>query len=361
MSKYKNDSTVAVIATCAIIFCSFTFLFVHQYQGTTLAYAQHSLSGGATVYNDLVSAVLITIVGIIIQIITLRITRLGGSSYSLSYLPSFLGLALITGIYPDAKGGVHEGSWIWLLPVILLLYAAGVKLLQQWLSVSRPTTPGYLSSRATLVNVGTMILMMLFTVKVSNGDRMFHRQMNAEKMIMEQDYRTLSHEGEGQEHTNPTITLMRFIAMDKVGTLADSLFYAPVEGSEASLLRLEGIKPYLFRPQFLSRRKSPDYRLCAMLVDRNLDAFAHRLQQICDVNDPAKRDSLPRHYKEALVMYQHTETHAVTQFVDSVMETDYRDMRDMMRQCGTDNQRRDMLRRNYSNTYWYYYLVKNDV
>lgn len=374
MAQYKKDSTAATIATSAIVFCLFSFLYIYCYQTPTLAYEQHVLSGGITVYYPLISAIIITIVCQVLQLTVYGFTKLHGASHALTYVPSMLLLAFLTCGRPDGNGGLQTGMWIWFVPVLLLIYFCLIKVVKQWLSIATPPAPWLFSQQLTL-NLLTMVAMMLFVLNVGNGDELFHRQIRAEKLLKEWRYTELAKEGQGRsllaqltentffenehntisEQTDSTLTLLRFIAMDKLGTLADSAFTQPVVGGTASLMKLENIHPLLFDIKFLKRRKSFDYKLCAILADRDLDLFAKELSRRVNVNDSTARDSLPRHYREALILYQHQRSRPITNYVDPVLETDYNDMMTAQRQCATIEERRMILRQNYRNNYWGYF------
>lgn len=376
MRSSRKDSTGAKI-TCAIVFCLFAFLYIYCYQTPTLSYEQHVLSEGVTFYRPLISAIIITFVAMIIQLITYSIIRLRGASHALTYLPSALFLAILTCGYPDGNGGLTTGIWIWFLPVILIIYIGIIRVIKQWISM--PTAPeGFFSSRILLVNLFTMIVLMLFVLWIGNGDHLFHRQVWAEKLLIDKRYRELAREGRGSSQvyrqtgikflerdmdkkiepsTDSTLTVLRFIAMDKLGILADSLFTQPVVGSTASLMRLENVHPYLFSKKFLSRRKSLDYRLCALLVGAELDKFAKVINSHCNVNDTTMRDSLPQHYKEALILYQHMRSNPITSYSDPVLETDFTDMRTQLKQCATRKEQEMFMWKNYRNTYWFYYYT----
>lgn len=373
MVDYKKDSTVATVVTCAIVFCLFSFLYLYCYQTPTLAYEQHVLSGGVTVYYPLVSAIVITVVCHILQLVVYGFTKFSGASHALTYLPSMLLLSFITSGHPDGCGGLVVGVWLWFIPLILLLYFVAVKIIKQW--INHVTPERFLQSRALVLNLLTLVVMMLFVFKVSNGDELFHRQVRAEKLLLENRYAELAKEGQGRsllaqrlgmtalekrnntlsEHTDTTLTLLRFIALDKCGIIADSAFTQAVVGGVGSLMRLENVRPLLCSKRFLMRRKSFDYRLCALLAEKDLDTFARLLSQKVNVNDSTARDSLPRHFKEALVLYQHLRSKPVTAYVDPVLETDYNDMKQLLKNCATEEERRLTLHQSYKNNYWCYY------
>lgn len=376
MRSSQKDSTGAVIFICAIVFCLFAFLYIYCYQTPTLSYEQHVLSGGVTFYRPLISAIIITLVAMIIQLVTYSLTRLHGASHALTYLPSALFLAFLTCGHADGKGGITTGVWLWTLPIILIIYFGLIKVVKQWISVQ--SHENFFSSRTLVANLFTMIFLMLFTLWIGNGDRLFHRQVWAEKLLIDRRYKELAREGRGSSQlyrqtgitffeknmdkivdpgTDTTLTVLRFIAMDKLGILADSLFTQPVVGSTASVMCLDNVHPYLFSKKFLSRRKSLDYRLCALLVGGDMDNFTKTLSNHFNIKDSVTCDSLPQHYKEALVLYQHMRSKPITAYNNPVLETDFSDMRKMMKQCSSAKEKNMQMWANYRNTYWYYYFT----
>ena len=368
-----TDSTTAERAVCAVVFCLFVFVFVYFYQTPTLAYAQHVLSKGATVYHRLPSALLVTVVLYLLQRLTLAATRLHGASHALTYLPSMLVLAFMTSVHAEDGGGLAMSAWVYAIPLILLLYFFIVKAAKLYLPASS-TAYSFFSSRNLTVSLSIMSVMMISVLCLTNGNDLFNRQIKAERMLLDRDYAGLANEGcrggrsflpdylapsAFQPHvkleTDTTLTLLRAIALDKCGGIADSLFCQPVVGNTASLMQLENVKPLIVSRKFLMRRKSQDYRLCAMLVGRELDRFANRMASLCNLSSPKANDSLPRHFREALVLYQHLRSVPVTQYQDSVLEADYTDMRDMLQECATEKERQYAMWKSYRNTYWYYY------
>ena len=61
-----------MVVTCAIVFLTFTFCYLFLYQAESLAYLQHTLSGGKTHYDRTIGAVIITFVLQLIQYWTYR-------------------------------------------------------------------------------------------------------------------------------------------------------------------------------------------------------------------------------------------------------------------------------------------------
>lgn len=384
MSQYKKDSTIANWAVCAIIFGTFTYLYTYHYQTSTLAYIQHVYSGGVTVYRPFISTVIILVIGFVLQFCMFAIARLRGASHALTYLPSMLFLALLTSAYDDGHGGIERGWWVWTTPVLLGLYYCGIRIVKQWINAPK-AKKRFLASNELMVNLMTMIIMMLVVLSLGNGDELFHRQVRAERMLLQGRYSELAEEVEKPcNRTNKTLTLYRFIAMSHEGTLTDKAFSQPVEGGTASLTLLQGVHPLVCTKDSLKRfmpfvvkgnvksvsryirafqnggksavsPKSFDYLLCSLLAERDIDSFARTLASHVNVNDSNACDTLPRHYKEALVLYQHMRSNPVTSYQDRVLEADYQDMRTILHDCLTPEQQRFEINRNYANSYWSYY------
>ena len=79
---------------CAIVFVVFTFLFVYDYQTDLIAYTQHVLSRGATTYNRIVGAVVITLALTLLSVGVRAVLKLRARFHALVYFPSLLLLAL---------------------------------------------------------------------------------------------------------------------------------------------------------------------------------------------------------------------------------------------------------------------------
>ena len=93
-----------------------------------------------------------------------------------------------------------------------------------------------------------------------------------------------------------------------------------------------------------------DYLLCGYLIDKDLDGFVKALTKFYTVDE-----SLPRHYREALVLYTHRRSKPVLVYHDSVLDVDYNDLQQMEASCATETERKGKVLENYANSYWYYF------
>lgn len=353
MQRNKKDSTTVNVTVCAIVFCLFSFIYIYCYQGTTLAFAQNVLSGGKTVYMPLVSASMITAILFAVQRLVFMRTHLSTASHALTYMPSMIVLACITNIYPDGAGGIDVGIWVWMLPLVVGVFLLLIMAARQWISAPHVEN-GLLSSHSMMVSLSVMMVMMLCVSISGNGKHLFHQRVKAEQHIIDHDYAAAAKIGENTFTSDITMTYLSFLAMDKLGILADNAFTHPVVGGSASLLHGENVEFYLLPKWTLRLRKSKDYRLCTLLADCNLDAFARNVVKHYAIND-----SLPQHYKEALILYQHQRSYPVTAYTNAAMETDYKDMQQALKAARSREEQLFILRRTYKNTYWAYFMQKN--
>ena len=121
-SLNTRNSTTVIKAVSAIVFSIFSFVYLYFHQADLLAMSQHYLSGGATSYDKLIGAVLITVVLLLLQIGVYTVTRLQYHTHALTYFPSLFFLAIISGF--SARINTDDGfySLIWIIPIVLLFW-----------------------------------------------------------------------------------------------------------------------------------------------------------------------------------------------------------------------------------------------
>ena len=121
----------------------------------------------------------------------------------------------------------------------------------------------------------------------------------------------------------------------------------PDSSTEQWLLPLEQIS------HLAEDKQSVDYRLCGLLLDKQIDSFAQLVTKYYDISS----STLPRHYKEALTLYTHKRSARAFSYHDSVIDADYEDFLKLVngsRQGTSRTSARDV----YGNTYWYYYVYQ---
>ena len=283
---------------CAVLFCLFSFCYLYFFQADVMTIVQHLASGGQTFYNPLLGAVLITITLKLLQIGISSWTKLSKRGYALTYFPSFLLLTIVSDIRPTATG-VTLGSWLWIAPLLLILYAIIVIMTKRFEPYGPELRSFGIFSPLTWMSLAIFLSFFLFTGLFSNTDKYYHQRAKVEALIDKRDYAGALQVVKTMPHTDSVTSMLTVYAVARRGHLADSLFYYPLVG-EGRVLRPGRVHSWLQPDSVLLKvtRTSANYQLIGFLLDRNLHDFARYLPQYYPV------DSLrPRYYKEAYDLY----------------------------------------------------------
>lgn len=372
-----KNSTAVIRAVCAIVFCIFTFVYLYFYQADVLAVGQHVLSGGATHYDRMIGCVIITFSLLLLQIGVYVFFRLDKHCHALTYFPSLLLLTVITDVSQDIDRGFSFGAWLWIFPLLLLLWGGLSVFVRNYQMYSRASSYG-IFSRAMWSNMSIMTLLFLFTGLASNGNAVFHYRMRAEKCLLEGNYGEALAVGMKSLETDRNLTMIRVYALAREGMLGEKLFTYPVEGTSDDMLPYSGDARCMMYPndsiyRFIGAKPSgrfkaipymkallrlgmatpavKDYILCGYLIDRDLDSFAHALPEFYEVDD-----KLPKHYREALTLYTHLRSKPYIIYHNSVMDTDFSDLQALERKYKTEAACSVAVNEMYAGTYWWYYM-----
>ena len=373
---HKKNGTITTKVVCAVCFLIFSFVWLYWFQADVLAVAHHVLSGGVTHYDRTVGAVIITLTLFLLQLGVYAVTRLSRRTHALTYLPSMLVLAILSDVDTDIDRHSSLGHWLWLAPLILLLWGGAVWLARKMFPFDRDddTLTGLLSQRCWM-NLLQMALMMLFVALVGNGNAVFHFRAHAETAALRGDVDEMLRVGRRSHETDASLTMLRAYALARKGELGDRLFEYPVAGTGDNLLptyshlqilppdtiwRFLGARPafpmsaqryfYCLEHDSLATPAVKDYVLCAYLMDRNLDAFVAALPRYYEVND-----SLPRHYREALIVYQRSRMNPQVTYREAVIDEDWKNFRQLEGQYPVASERQLKVFEHYEGSYWYYY------
>lgn len=376
---------------CAIFFLAFTFFYVYCYQADIIAVTQHVLSGGATHYNKTIGAVLITLVLWLIQMGLYALSGLDRRAHALTYFPSFLLLAILTDVTPNLDHESYLGCWVWLFPLLMLGYAGLVAVCRQLQPLEIPINMEGLFSRIVWENLLTMVVMALMTTAIGCNDETFHHRMRIEDDLLSCQYDDALAAGIHEEETDSSLTMLRVLALSKKHELGEKLFTYPLTGGSAAMMpngtsvkmmmvladttyRWLGVR---FRQSMPARlyieklhqkhratREAHEWLICAYLLDCDLDNFARSLQKYYGVGDSinnhqaegrALEQRLPLHYREALVLYNHTSRQPRIIYHNAVMDADFEDYNALMNKTPDSRARYTALRDTYGKTYWFYY------
>jgi hypothetical protein len=374
--KSKNGTTITRVA-CAVFFLLFSFIYLFYYQDNLLYVLQHTLSKGSTTYNRAIGAVLIVVLLWLVHALLVATTRLRLQAYALTYFPSFLLLGVLCDVGPDGGASHYPGNWVWLLPLLLLLYAGVVWVCRQLESIAQQNTPRGIFSRSGWGNMLLMVLMALMTGCIGNNNDLLHFQAKMENQMRKGHYDKALEAGRQSLETDSTLTLLRVWALSEEGRLGEALFTYPLvgksdallpNGHSVRLLLLNDVELYRHLGVYFKQKMRPrqyleklherhfatkaahDWLLCAYLLDGSLDKFVKVLPRYYQVND-----SLPTHYREALILYTHLKEHPAIVYHDTVMDADFEDWIQLSRKYSDKTEQNSMLRDSYGKTYWYYY------
>ena len=381
---HKKNSALTTIVVCALVFFAFSFSWLYFFQADVLAVAQHQLSGGKTHYNRLAGALIITLVLFIVQQVVFAITRLSRRTHALTYFPSMLMLGMLSSVGPQIAVTKSSGDWLWVAPLLLVLWIAVVWLSKQLLPFDTDNKePTGLFSRRVWLNMLQMLVMMLFVGFVSNTNAVYHYRTHAEKALADDCVDEALRVGHESLETDVNLTMLRMFALSQIDAVGDSLFTYAVTGSGSDLLPLKNSRSrLLIMPESklwkhfggrwplstmtvdryldslavdtTATRAYVNYRLAGQLLDGQLDSFALTLPKYY----PMDADSLPRHYREALVLYQDIRGDSAVAYQDSTMMIRLQTLRDYERQSSNKKTVQMMAEEQYRYTYWYYYFFK---
>lgn len=374
----RND--VLSLWACKIVFTVFSFVYLYFYQADLLTVMQHIFSKGQTHYNHLVGAFIITLLLLLLQIGTNNVCKRLQLVEALTFVPSSLCLAALTSARLISSGDMSFGNWVIGLPLGLIGFALIVWLMHTSELLKVITQMMRNRCHSLWVNLLVMVGLMLFVCGISNNDKVFHARVHAEQCLVDGDWDGAVNTLKPYVAHDENVDMLIAYALSQSGELANRLFeFRPKGGAETLMpdgkerrfllypekkfyIYLNGLynqrmqtKKYLDyqRRHHLLSDKSADYLLCAYLLDRDIDSFAENVERYYNIGD-----SLPKHYKEALVLYQHKRSNPKTIYNDNVFNADFQDYQKLEEQYGDKRERQAKLCDTYGNTYWYYYQYK---
>lgn len=337
----SGNSTAIMRMACAILFCLFFATYLYFYQADTLAYAQHVWSGGATHYSRFWGCVTITLVLFLLQRAVGWITQAGDRMYAFSFFPSFLFLGILT----DCAGKAANCEalpvyWFWLGPLLSILLSVLYRYSGS-LSVPERRIQHPWLNRFFIRNVLLMFLLFIMCAFIGDHSETLHYRLRAKQLYDKKNYQEVLEIGRKSEVNDSVLSDLRVMSLGQLGMLGDRLFEYPVYGNIRHIRQKHSAK---------------DIRLCSFLIDRNLPAFAANIGKYYKIDS-----SLPRHYREALVLYMRRYTNTSITYKDNVMDADFQDYLKLSRQMNSQQVSSTRLKKDYGNTYWYYFFFASST
>ena len=390
----QQQKTAGLIRySCGILFILFTFCYLFFLQGEILAEAQHVYSKGVTTYNLLIGAIITTTVLQAIQRVVVILSRLPSRWHALSYLPSFLLLAVLTSADRETIQHFSFGVWMWLLPLSLVAYCAIVIMLKKLSDASSKESTDIKTQ--VYPNFIVLFLLILGTGSIPQSSDVFHYELKAERLILHKDYTAALKVGERSLRATPRLTQLRMYALSQQGQLAELLFHYPqYYGSQGLLDVTDTMSTYRVSPRHICQhlgayagstvhstqryyqlvladslwnQHTADYYLCSLLLDRQLSTFRRELPRYYNLSDtlPHAYDQLPKAYREALLLAGERKAamqgvlvvnaDTLARFSHQPLVADFCAYNQLKAQLKDENERVNKLHREFGNTYWWYY------
>ena len=379
-NRYREDGSATVVRTvCAIVFLLFVAIYVFFYQEDTLALTQHVLSGGATMYSRVIGGGIITIVLALLHFSVAKLMqRKPLCIFALSCFPSLYILAMLTD-FDSSRSLSPWGWWAILMPLVGPIWWGLVYFLGELLRYRYPDNSheeGYMA-RTLGCNFFILAAMMIGVGLTTTSNDVTHYRLRMERLLMHGEYSKALEVGKASDKADASLTMLRVFALAHEGRLGDELFKYPVRGTSASLVpELADGKMLMLSPDSVYRllgaiprkgqtstayfnaiiksgqatKAAIEYQLCGMLIGKNLDGFVSLLMKTHKIDD-----SLPRHYREALILYTHRRSSPKVVYRNTVMDTDYDDMQRLEAETKSPGERRIQVYKQFSGTYWEYF------
>ena len=326
---------------CAITFIVFVFCFLYYYEADVLTIAQHELSKGQTHYNRTVGAFLITIVLGLFSWGMFRLTKLRKRTHALVYFPALLTLAIISDVSQKVNEVFCFGAWTIIYPLLLIIYGILVFFAIQFQPYEPEThTFGY-SPKILWINLMQMGIMFILVSLICNSNKIFHQRARVEVCLVNDDLNDANKVISNIDKTDSSLTCLKAFVLSKQGKLGESFFgqyLSPLNYCEFCTLH------HLDKPAL------HDYYLIGLLMDKKLDKFVAEVGKYYSLDS-----SLPKHYREALILYKHHRVNPKVLYHSSVMDADFADYQTLERKYKNTIERKNAIRETFGTTYWYYW------
>lgn len=374
----RGETNSFIETVCGVLFCIFTLCYIYFFQSDLLAYTQYIYSDGLTAYNTFVGSVLITVSLLVVTVLVRRFLLRNLSCVpSLSYAPALMALAVVTDDHLSESGiGIEEGSAVWYAVfMVAIVFLINYLFKRIHLFGRLVTQLDYLKSVA--LNTSLLLVLCLLSVFVSNTFSLDHMALKCEYLLESERYSDVIKLQDKYIDSTPHLTMCRALSLAKTDELGERFFEHELTPGSQNLLPTADNHFYFYSQDVLNktvggvskrdiepkkllqtlyrkgRLRCPDYLLTAYLMDCDLNSFACTLKEV----DNDSLQSLPKHYREALVLYRHLHRNPIVNYTQPELETDYQDFQELIKKYPEGTLRNSAIRDTYGNSYWYYFFT----
>lgn len=322
--KYNKAAAHLCDWVCGGLFIVFAAVYLACFQKDLIEAMHYSMANGKTEFKIIPATIIIITILLIMKWGLNLLMRLRGRVCALSYLPSFLGLVTMTGFGRDIYAGSNSYTWLWLMPIIIVVYVGIVVAARKLFGnpyYSNTNTMGMVIS-----NISLMIVMCISTLCLGNTNKYLHNELRMENLMRRNKYDEVLMVAAKSDKATRTMTALRMMAMSKEGKTGEMLFKYPqnfksegmffssdptktVRYTNDSIYAFLGEKPHEGenRMAYLKRlayendscQNARLYYLAGLILDKDIDEFATAID-----NFGIKGDSLQKYFKEAALLYK---------------------------------------------------------
>ena len=386
MRNFEEKRLQRVVATvCATLFAVFAFLFVAVYQAPLLEAFYNEVATGKLDYNPWFVGGVVSLLLTLLALWLNSLAKLRREWTALAYLPSALLLAFIT----DIDRGLYTGegaistSWIYIFATCFLVYAFVAFVLRRIL-FEKIKDARMATNKVLWYNMVIVVLSICLIGALSNSEENFKRETLMMSHYNKGDTLKALRVGKTSLNASRELTVMRAYMLAVSDKLGESLFeYPQYYATEGLLPEKERTSPLVpdsvysllgatplddeAATDFLSRIAHADsasnvvkeYYLSSLLLEKKLLEFK---DQVIGLYGAENVDSLPKHYREALMLYADiTGNDEPLPFAlcDAAMHEQLQQLRTVESLYDDPFVRGNYVRRHFGHTYWWYYLYSN--
>ena len=382
MRNTEEKRLQRVVATvCATLFAVFAFLFVAVYQAPLLEAFYNEVATGKLSYNPWLVGGVVSALLTVLAVWLNRFAMLRREWTALAYLPSALLLAFITDI--DRRlytGASFSYSWIYIFASAILVYSFVAFILRRIL-FEKIKDVTMTTNRVLWRNLLLMVLLICLVGTLSNSEENFKRETKVMSYYNDGNVAKALRVGKESLTASRELTAMRAYILAGEGKLGECIFeYPQLYASEGLLPPAQRTSPLLpdsvysllgatpfdgeSATVFLSRAASGDsataaakeYYLTSLLLDKRLIEFK---DEVFAMYDSVAVDSLPKHYREALMLYADVAGTDEFAIGDAAMHDKLAKLRALETEHSEAFIRCNYVRRSFGDTYWWYFLYSN--
>lgn len=374
-----------VVATvCATLFAVFSFLFVAVYQAPLLEALYNEVATGKLNYNPYLVGGVVSLVLTLMAVWLNHFARFRREWTALAYLPSALLLAFITDIDRTLYvGGKSYAGWIVIIVIGLLVYV-GLSYFLRRIKFEKIKDVTMTMNRVLWRNLILLVILVCLVGTLSYSEENFKRETCVMAYYNSGDVDEALNVGKKADKASQELTAMRAYILASNGMLGEHLFEYPQHYATAGLLpksqRTSPLVPDSVYSligavlmdgedaiDFLSRIACSDsatvvakeYYLSSLLLEKRLVKFE---EEVIAIYGADAVDALPKHYREALMLYADVADSAEVlpfELHDESMSSRLKALRDEEAKHDDVFVRGNYVRRHFGDTYWWYFLYSN--